>query len=104
MWLRDSERGPAWRGSCPVLALIGERDVRVLADGNIEAIRRALEAGGNEDFRAEVLPGFNHLFQTAETGAAAEYGKIDEIISPHAVALIGDWNVEHTRNSTLTPR
>ena len=54
---------------CPVLAIIGEKDLQVPPEENLEAIRTALEAGENPDFDLLELEGLNHLFQTAETGA-----------------------------------
>jgi pimeloyl-ACP methyl ester carboxylesterase len=82
---------------CPVLAVIGEKDLHVPPDGNIEAIGHALEAGGNRDYMVEELPGLNHFFQTAETGAPLEYGKIEETISPIVLELVGVWILEHTK-------
>jgi pimeloyl-ACP methyl ester carboxylesterase len=79
---------------CPVLAITGEKDVHVPPDGNMEAIRHALEARSNRNYRVEELPGLNHFFQTAETGAPLEYGKIEETISPIALELVGDWILE----------
>jgi hypothetical protein len=38
----------------------------------------------------------NHLFQTCQTGAVSEYGKIEETFAPAALALIGDWIVKRT--------
>jgi len=35
--------------------------------------------------------GLNHLFQTASTGAVAEYGSIAETISPEVLEVITDW-------------
>jgi pimeloyl-ACP methyl ester carboxylesterase len=84
---------------CPVLAVIGEKDVHVPPDGNIEAIRDALETGDNRDYRVEQLPGLNHFFQTAETGAPLEYGKIEETISPTVLELVGDWILEYMKGS-----
>ena len=57
---------------CPVLAIPGEKDLQVRAEVNLEAIRKALEEGGNQRFETVELPGLNHLFQTANTGAPAE--------------------------------
>ena len=85
---------------CPVLALFGEKDIQVSPSGNAEAVERALTMGGNKDFRVEVLPGLNHLFQTAETGLPAEYGKIEETIAPLALNLIADWILDHTKRET----
>jgi hypothetical protein len=83
---------PALRQTkCPVLALIGSLDTQVLPDQNLPVIEAALKAGGNQDFRVERLPGLNHLFQTAKTGAPSEYGQIEETMAPSALQLIGDW-------------
>jgi pimeloyl-ACP methyl ester carboxylesterase len=76
---------------CPVLAVIGEKDWQVPPQQNLPAIRKALEAGGNRHFAVEELPGLNHLFQTAKTGAPSEYAQIEETISPVALGKIGGW-------------
>src|SRR5262249_29678562 len=77
--------------TCPVLALNGELDLQVLASRNLPAIEKALEAGGNRDYKIVKLPGLNHLFQTAKTGAPDEYGKIEETIAPIALETVSDW-------------
>jgi pimeloyl-ACP methyl ester carboxylesterase len=79
------------RVSCPVLALIGERDLQVPPQLNLPAIRSALEAGGNKSVEVAELPGLNHLFQTAKTGGVAEYGQIEETIAPAALERISAW-------------
>jgi pimeloyl-ACP methyl ester carboxylesterase len=73
----------------PVLALIGSKDLQVPAEQNLPALRAAL-AG---DPRAEVaeLPGLNHLFQEATTGAPTEYGQIEQTLSPAALDRISNW-------------
>ena len=76
---------------CPVLALIGERDLQVPPQLNLPAIRTALAAGGNKSVEVAELPGLNHLFQTAKTGGIAEYGQIEETIAPAALERISDW-------------
>ena len=43
----------------------------------------------------QVLPGLNHLFQTAETGSPEEYARIDETMAPAALAAIGGWVAEN---------
>ncbi len=78
----------------PVLAINGSLDLQVPADENLQAIRAALEAGDTDHFRIVELPGLNHLFQTAETGAPSEYGTITETISPAAMEVIADWVLE----------
>ncbi len=77
--------------SCPVLAMIGQKDVQVLPNVNLPAIRKALQEGGNKRFEVVEMPGLNHLFQTAKTGAISEYGKIEETISPLALEKIAGW-------------
>ena len=77
--------------ACPVLAIDGSLDLQVPPAQNLPAIRKALEEGGNKYFEIEVLPGLNHLFQTAKTGAVSEYGEIEETISPLALDKIANW-------------
>ncbi len=77
--------------TCPVLALTGEKDLQVPPDANLPAIEEALAAAGNESVTVTELQGLNHLFQTAETGAPFEYGRIEETMSPVALAAIADW-------------
>jgi pimeloyl-ACP methyl ester carboxylesterase len=78
----------------PVLAINGTLDLQVPHAENLAAIGEALRAGGNRDHTVEALPGLNHLFQTATTGAPAEYAAIDETFAPAALQLIGDWIVK----------
>jgi fermentation-respiration switch protein FrsA (DUF1100 family) len=82
---------------CPVLAIIGEKDIQVPPKRNLEEIEKALESGRNEEYTVKELPGLNHLFQTAETGAESEYAKIEETISPVALELMSGWILERTR-------
>jgi hypothetical protein len=37
------------------------------------------------------LPGLNHLFQTARTGAPSEYAQLEETFAPAAMQQVGDW-------------
>ncbi|HEY5084358.1 MAG TPA: alpha/beta hydrolase, partial [Rhizomicrobium sp.] len=80
---------------CPVLAIDGSLDLQVPPEEDLAAIKAALSA--NPDVTVKKLPGLNHLFQTAKTGAPNEYGEIEETIAPAALAVIGDWIVERTR-------
>jgi pimeloyl-ACP methyl ester carboxylesterase len=77
--------------TCPVLALNGEKDTQVSPQQNLPAIRKALEAAGNKNFEIDELAGLNHLFQTARTGSAKEYGEIGETISPSVLEKISGW-------------
>jgi pimeloyl-ACP methyl ester carboxylesterase len=80
--------------TCPVLAIVGEKDVQVDPVLNLPAIRQALAAGGNADATVEQLPGLNHLFQTCTTGAVSEYDRIEETFAPVAIATVRDWLVK----------
>lgn len=79
----------------PVLALNGSKDSQVVAAQNVPAMRAALK----DDPKASVmeLPGLNHLFQDAGTGAPTEYAQIQQTIAPSALKTIGDWVVAQTR-------
>jgi len=76
---------------CPVLAVIGERDLQVSPKVNLPLLQAALARSKNPDVTVQELPGLNHLFQTSKTGAVSEYGQIDETFAPAALALVGDW-------------
>lgn len=84
--------------SCPVLAVIGEKDVHVPPQENLEAIGRALLDGGNEDFRTLELSSLNHFLQKAETGSPEEYGRIEETLSRDAMDLITTWILARVDN------
>ncbi len=82
---------------CPVLALNGEKDLQVPPRQNLPIIESTLRMGGNNDVTVREIPGLNHLFQAATTGAPSEYAKIEETISPAALKLIGDWILERCK-------
>jgi hypothetical protein len=69
----------------------------------LPAIRKALEAGGNTNFELDQLPGLNHLFQTAATGAPSEYAEIEETISPLALEKISSWILNQTATVIKQP-
>jgi len=76
---------------CPVLALNGALDTQVDAQQNLPAIVAALEAGHNQDYTVVKLPRLNHLFQTANTGRIAEYGRLQETMSPRMLNVLTTW-------------
>ena len=80
---------------CPVLALNGSLDLQVPPDQNLPVVRKALA----HNRRAEVieLPGLNHLFQPAKTGAPLEYAKIETTIDPAALDTITTWILKQTQ-------
>lgn len=75
----------------PVLALNGEKDMQVPAKPNLDAIRAALAAAGNTRSEVAEMPGLNHLFQTAPTGAPTEYAAIEETMAPAVLDRIARW-------------
>lgn len=83
---------------CPVLALNGDKDTQVPVGINLPAIEDALKQGGNRRGETKVLPGLNHLFQTAQTGHPREYGKIEETFAPTVLELLGDWILKTVRS------
>ncbi len=74
----------------PVLALYGGKDLQILSGQNAPAAEAALAKSGQK-FTVKVFPDCNHLFQTAETGAPAEYSRIEETMSPEVMAEIRDF-------------
>ncbi|PKP21374.1 MAG: alpha/beta hydrolase [Bacteroidetes bacterium HGW-Bacteroidetes-20] len=76
---------------CPVLAINGEKDLQVPPKENLEAIKKALNKGGNIMVTTKELPGLNHLFQESSTGSPSEYGDIEQTFSPNALKVIFDW-------------
>lgn len=73
----------------PVLAINGSLDRQVIARENLPAIRAAL--AGDRDVTVTELPGLNHLFQHARTGAVGEYREIEETMAPDVLDLVANW-------------
>ncbi|MFZ6770008.1 alpha/beta hydrolase family protein [Undibacterium sp. Di26W] len=71
------------------LVLNGELDLQVPAKMNLDGIRASMKA--NKNVVIKELPKLNHLFQTATSGSSAEYGKIEETLSPIALDAISGW-------------
>jgi pimeloyl-ACP methyl ester carboxylesterase len=94
-WMKDfllyDPRPDLKRVQCPVLYLIGSKDMQVAAGENVDAVRQALKQGGNRNAEVIELPGLNHMLQMASTGSPAEYQEIDEAISPIALEKISKW-------------
>lgn len=73
----------------PVLAMNGSLDRQVLPAENLAAIKAALK--DDRDVTIVQLPGLNHLFQTARTGAVGEYADIEETVAPIALEHMAGW-------------
>lgn len=76
---------------CPVLALIGENDLQVPPKENLKIIGETLKNAGNKNVSTIELQGLNHLFQESKTGLPAEYGQIEQTMSPDALNAITKW-------------
>jgi fermentation-respiration switch protein FrsA (DUF1100 family) len=91
--LSENDQTALEKVKCPVLAINGSKDLQVPAKLNLAAIEQALKKGKNKNFEIKELPNLNHLFQECEIGAPSEYSKIEQTISPIALAEITNWIV-----------
>lgn len=90
--------------SCPVLVLVGEKDLQVPSTQNLEEIKLALERGANQQVMVRELSGINHNFQTAKTGKASEYFLIEETVAPSVLAMISAWMTSIVREPARTEK
>jgi fermentation-respiration switch protein FrsA (DUF1100 family) len=93
-FLAYDPRATLRRVRVPVLAVNGSLDLQVPPKEDLAAIAAALREGGNRDVRTIELPGLNHLFQTATTGAPTEYALIEETMSPAVLDAVSTWILE----------
>ncbi|HYV38535.1 MAG TPA: alpha/beta fold hydrolase, partial [Gemmataceae bacterium] len=84
---------------CPVLALIGSKDLQVPPQQNLPEITKALKEAGNKDFTVKELPNLNHLFQTCKTGDGSEYGNIEETMAPVVLEMMAEWILARTKKT-----
>lgn len=82
---------------CPILALNGEKDLQVPPVSNLAGIAAAGTKGKNRDVTTTLMPGLNHLFQTAKSGSPAEYGQIEETISMDVLEMMTAWVTNRSR-------
>jgi pimeloyl-ACP methyl ester carboxylesterase len=76
---------------CPVLALNGTKDMQVNSQVNLAGIAKALDQGGNKQYKVIPLEGLNHLLQKAKTGNKTEYAQISETINPITLTIVSHW-------------
>ena len=89
-WFIDYEPKSNIRSTrCPVFALNGDLDCQVIASQNLTAIRQLLPRSKKN--LVKEYHGLNHLFQHSTTGLPAEYGQIEETISPEVLQDIAQW-------------
>jgi fermentation-respiration switch protein FrsA (DUF1100 family) len=87
---------------CPVLVLNGTLDTQVDAVQNVPPIEAALKVSGAPT-TVKVMPGLNHLFQRAQTGAIDEYSKIDITIDPEVLDVIASWVLAQPPRAAVVP-
>ena len=88
--------------TCPVLALNGAKDMQVPAKENLNAIKSALEKGGNKNVIIKEFAEVNHLFQKCSSGSPAEYATIEETIAPLVLEEITNWITTQRLKSTIS--
>jgi pimeloyl-ACP methyl ester carboxylesterase len=81
---------------CPVLALFGGHDVQVPAGPNRAAMEKAFARGGLKNYRIEVFPRANHLYQDSETGGVGEYATLKKEFVPGFLDLVSTWIGDQT--------
>lgn len=94
-WFRDvmsvDSRDALKKVRVPILAISGELDLQTPPDPNISEIRGVLDSVGHPNAKLVVLPGLNHLLQTARTGLPNEYLMIQQTISPEVLNIMTTW-------------
>jgi len=75
---------------CPVLSIIGEKDTQVVPKNN-DAIKEALNKGGNKNYIVITPKDINHIFQKCETGSISEYESINEDFNLMVMMNISTW-------------
>jgi len=76
---------------CPVLALNGTKDLVINCKANLAGIAKALDQGGNKQYKIVPLVGLNHFFQKAKTGSMTEVAQISETVNPIALTTVSTW-------------
>jgi len=82
---------------CPVFAINGDKDIQVDALVHLSAIEKALQKGGNKNVTIKSYPGLNHLFQKCNACTLAEYGTLEETMSPQVLEDIASWILDITK-------
>jgi len=83
---------------CPVLSLIGEKDVQVLPEENSLRIRESLEKGKCRNFHVEIKKDLNHLFQYSKLGVISEYSRIESTFDISTMKQMVKWIEQQTKS------
>lgn len=73
---------------CKTLALNGGKDVQVMANSNINAIKQHIDS---YLLTTKIYPNLNHLFQNCDSGMPNEYYNIEETIAIEVLNDIVEW-------------
>lgn len=76
---------------CPVLILLGDKDLNVDANYYGAQMSKSMKKNYNKKSKLYILPGINHLMQFSKTGLSEESKDITETINQKILELIGDW-------------
>ena len=80
----------------PVLAINGDLDFNMSSKLALPKIEAGLKKAGSQNATVLAIPGQNHWFQQAKTGALAEYGDLKEDIHESTLKLMADWILKTT--------
>jgi hypothetical protein len=76
---------------CPILALFGELDYQVPVSINKVPMEASLGKSRTKDWKVQVVPGANHLFQKAVKGYPSEYPTLKKEFIPGFLELLAHW-------------
>ena len=96
LWLQQNPLDYWAKLAIPALLLNGDKDSQVPAQENIAGLANTLK-NNKISYQQYILPGLNHMFQDAQSGANDEYASIEETINPKALDIIGQWLKQQTK-------
>ena len=79
------------RVKCPVLALMGDKDVSGPCTLTLKAMEAAFKTAGNMNYSIHEMKNMNHFFQTVNPDNIKNSEDIDETISPIVLDLVSSW-------------
>lgn len=79
------------RTKCPVLALMGDKDVSGPCTLTLKAMEDAFKAAGNTNYTIHEMKNMNHFFQSVNPDNIQNSEDIDETISPIVLNIISSW-------------
>ena len=93
LWLESfiafDPKGYIEKVSCPVFAVVGSKDVQVIAQSNIDALKSVL--GDRQGYHIKIYEDLNHLFQHCSIGIPEEYVMIEETFAPEVLEDMAEW-------------